>query len=90
MHLKNNGRPLPALPLGADLAAKPEPHAPAKGLSAVLDAALGGKPGKAQFPGGSPTGAPHRPEKLNPKRSTGAPKPTVGANHTMSPRTGHR
>lgn len=85
MHAKNNGRPLPALPLGADVAAKPEQHAPAKGLSAVLDAALGGAPGKAQFPGEKLMGAPQRPDKLNK-----APKPTIGANRTMSPRTGHR
>jgi hypothetical protein len=85
MHAKNDGRPLPALPLGADVAAKPEQHAPAKGLSAVLGTALGGTPGKAQFPAGKLTGAPHRPDKLNK-----APKPTGGANRTTGPRTGHR
>lgn len=81
MHTKNHGRPLPALPLSADVAG--ETKAPAKGLSAALDAALGAGAGKPQFPG----------QKASPRREDAidkAPKPTGGANRTMSPRRGHR
>jgi hypothetical protein len=62
-------------------AAKPA----ATGLSAALGAALGGRPGKPQFPDGKQDGAPHRAGKLD-----RAPKPAGGANRTMSPRKGHR
>jgi hypothetical protein len=85
MHAKNNGRPLPALPLSADVTTSAIDNAPAKGLSAALGAALGGGHSKPQFPGGKLTGAPHGPDTLN-----RAPKPIGGANRTMSPRQGHR
>jgi hypothetical protein len=83
MQTKNN-RPLPVLPLSAEVTAAPSTNdAPAKGLSAALGAALGGKAGKAQFPG--KRGAPHHPDAINK-----APKPVGGANRTLSPRKGHR
>lgn len=85
MHTKNDRRPLPALPLGPNASAKPAENTPARGLSAVLEAALGGAPGKAQFPVGKPIGSPSRPEKLDK-----APKPLPGGVRTRTPRTGHR